>query len=149
MKIKDANMFVSNKMPATMLFNMALYNVVLYSGCCFESAHYLKSATLHRQVMAGLLMALMCLITAVCTLLIRAVQFEMKTGLMNELSKPNLKPEDVEKIISGLKNSKSTGADYINTWVIKLVAREIAWGSGVISSLVNTGPVAGCNAKWS
>ena len=95
MKIKDANMFVSNKMPATMLFNMALYNVVLYSGCCFESAHYLKSATLHRQVMAGLLMAIMCLITAVCTLLIRAVQFEMKTGLMNVLSNPNLRPEDV------------------------------------------------------
>ena len=36
-----------------------------------------------------------------------------------------VKPEEVEKIISGLKNSKSSGTDFINTWVIKLVAREI------------------------
>ena len=34
-------------------------------------------------------------------------------------------PEEVFKIMLGLKNSKSTGMDYINTWVIKLVAREI------------------------
>ena len=36
-----------------------------------------------------------------------------------------VKPEEVAKIISELKNSKSTGADYINTWVIKLVAKDL------------------------
>ena len=34
-------------------------------------------------------------------------------------------PSEVEKIIKGLKNSKSTGTDYIDTWTIKLVARDI------------------------
>jgi hypothetical protein len=34
-------------------------------------------------------------------------------------------PSEVEKIIKGLKNSKSTGTDYIGTWTIKLVARDI------------------------
>ena len=36
-----------------------------------------------------------------------------------------VRPEQVAKIIAGLKNSKSTGADHINTWIIKLVAVEI------------------------
>ena len=34
-------------------------------------------------------------------------------------------PQEVEKLIASLKNSKSTGVDYIDTWVIKLVAKEI------------------------
>ena len=34
-------------------------------------------------------------------------------------------PEEVRKIIAGLKNTKSTGMDYINTWVIKLIATDI------------------------
>ena len=34
-------------------------------------------------------------------------------------------PVEIEKIVAGLKNTKSTGMDYVNTWVIKLVAREI------------------------
>ena len=34
-------------------------------------------------------------------------------------------PIEVEKIITGLKNSKSTGTDYIDTWIIKLVAKDI------------------------
>ena len=34
-------------------------------------------------------------------------------------------PNEVEKIVKGLKNSKSTGTDHIDTWVIKLVARDI------------------------
>ena len=34
-------------------------------------------------------------------------------------------PSDVEEIIKDLKNSKSTGVDYIDTWVIKLVAKDI------------------------
>ena len=94
--VKDANMFVSDKMPATMLCNVALINVVLYVGSCFESVHYLTSATLLQQVMAGLLYAIMFLHTGVSTLLIHAVQFEMKTGLVNVLSIPNLKPDDVD-----------------------------------------------------
>jgi hypothetical protein len=36
-----------------------------------------------------------------------------------------VKPDDVLKIISGLKNSKSSGVDYIDTGTIKLVAEEI------------------------
>ena len=36
-----------------------------------------------------------------------------------------VKQEDVLKIISGLKNSKSSGVDYINTGTLKLVAKEI------------------------
>ena len=36
-----------------------------------------------------------------------------------------VKQEDVMKIISGLKNSKSSGVDYIDTATLKLVAREI------------------------
>ena len=36
-----------------------------------------------------------------------------------------VKPDDVMKIISGLKNSKSSGVDYIDTGTIKLVAEEI------------------------
>ena len=34
-------------------------------------------------------------------------------------------PEEVLKLITGLKNSKSTGVDFIDTWVVKLAAREI------------------------
>ena len=34
-------------------------------------------------------------------------------------------PEEVKKIVAGLKNTKSTGMDYINTWVIKLVADDL------------------------
>ena len=34
-------------------------------------------------------------------------------------------PSDVEKLIAGLKNSKSTGTDYIDTFIIKLVARDL------------------------
>ena len=34
-------------------------------------------------------------------------------------------PEEVKKIIAVLKNTKSTGMDYIDTWVIKLVAAEL------------------------
>ena len=34
-------------------------------------------------------------------------------------------PAEIEKLIAGLRNSKSTGVDYIDTWVIKLVAKEI------------------------
>ena len=34
-------------------------------------------------------------------------------------------PEEVKKIIAGLKNSKSTGTDFIETWIIKLVATDI------------------------
>ena len=34
-------------------------------------------------------------------------------------------PVEIEKIIVGLKNTKSTGMDYINTWVIKLIVKEI------------------------
>ena len=34
----------------------------------------------------------------------------------------SVSPDDVSKTIAGLKNSKSTGIDFIDTWVIKLVA---------------------------
>ena len=34
-------------------------------------------------------------------------------------------PADVQKIMADLKNTKSTGMDYIDTWVIKLVAAEL------------------------
>ena len=34
-------------------------------------------------------------------------------------------PDEVSKIISNLKNSKSTGSDFISTWVVKLVSKEI------------------------
>ena len=34
-------------------------------------------------------------------------------------------PSEVEKIIRNLRNSKSTGVDFIDTWVIKLVAKDI------------------------
>ena len=34
-------------------------------------------------------------------------------------------PEEVEKIIANLKNSKSTGLDYIDTSVIKLASQEL------------------------
>ena len=34
-------------------------------------------------------------------------------------------PDEVMKILQGLKNSKSTGTDYIDTWVVKLVAGDI------------------------
>ena len=36
-----------------------------------------------------------------------------------------ISPDEVERIIAGLKNSKSTGTDFIDTWVIKLIARDI------------------------
>ena len=32
-------------------------------------------------------------------------------------------PSEVEEIIAGLKNSKSTGTDFLDTWIIKLVAK--------------------------
>ena len=34
-------------------------------------------------------------------------------------------PDEVHKIIYNLKNSKSTGTDFINTWIVKLVSKEI------------------------
>ena len=34
-------------------------------------------------------------------------------------------PSEVSEIVAGLKNSKSTGMDYIDTWIVKLVATEI------------------------
>jgi hypothetical protein len=34
-------------------------------------------------------------------------------------------PDEVSKIIQNLKNSKSTGTDFINTWTLKLVSKEI------------------------
>ena len=34
-------------------------------------------------------------------------------------------PEEVLKIISNLKNSKSTGTDFIDTWTVKLIATDI------------------------
>ena len=34
-------------------------------------------------------------------------------------------PDEVSKIISNLKNSKSTGSDFISTWIVKLVSKEI------------------------
>ena len=34
-------------------------------------------------------------------------------------------PSEVSEIIASLKNSKSTGMDYIDTWIVKLVAEEI------------------------
>ena len=34
-------------------------------------------------------------------------------------------PVEIEKIIAELKNTKSTGMDYVNTWVIKLIAKEM------------------------
>ena len=36
-----------------------------------------------------------------------------------------VKPDEIEKMMSGLKNSKSSGIDLIITWIIKLVAREV------------------------
>ena len=32
-------------------------------------------------------------------------------------------PDEVSKIIQNLKNSKSTGTDFINTWTVKLVSK--------------------------
>ena len=43
-------------------------------------------------------------------------------------------PEEVKKIIAGLKNSKSTGTDFIETWIIKLVAMDIL---PVVTHIVN------------
>ena len=37
----------------------------------------------------------------------------------------SVSPGNVAEIIAGLKNSKSTGVDFIDTWVIKLVANDI------------------------
>ena len=37
----------------------------------------------------------------------------------------SVSPSEVNDIISNLKNTKSTGLDYINTWVIKLVTAEL------------------------
>ena len=34
-------------------------------------------------------------------------------------------PDEVTEIIAGLKNTKSTGMDFIDTWVVKLIASEI------------------------
>ena len=34
-------------------------------------------------------------------------------------------PEEVSEIIAGLKNTKSTGMDFIDTWVVKLVSNEL------------------------
>lgn len=36
-----------------------------------------------------------------------------------------MSPEEVSEIIAGLKNTKSTGMDFIDTWVVKLVASEL------------------------
>ena len=53
---------------------------------------------------------------------------KLREGLRNRQCSLDLNPvtpDEVLKIICGLKNSKSTGNDYINTWVIKLVANDI------------------------
>ena len=34
-------------------------------------------------------------------------------------------PEEVNEIVSGLKNTKSTGRDFMDTWVVKLIQSEI------------------------
>ena len=34
-------------------------------------------------------------------------------------------PDEVSEIIKGLKNSKSTGTDFISTWIVKLVSKDI------------------------
>ena len=34
-------------------------------------------------------------------------------------------PDEVSKIICNMKNSKSTGTDFISTWIVKLVAKDI------------------------
>ena len=34
-------------------------------------------------------------------------------------------PEEVNEIVTGLKNTKSTGMDFIDTWVVKLIQSEI------------------------
>ena len=34
-------------------------------------------------------------------------------------------PEEVSEIVAGLKNTKSTGMDFIDTWVVKLIQSEI------------------------
>ena len=36
-----------------------------------------------------------------------------------------VKPEEVKKIINGLKNSKSTGTDFIDTWIIKSIVTDV------------------------
>ena len=46
-------------------------------------------------------------------------------GRQCSFSLRSIKPDEIAKIISGLKNSKSSGTDFINTWIIKLVENEI------------------------
>jgi hypothetical protein len=48
----------------------------------------------------------------------------MRERLCKFTMKP-VTPAEVEKIIAGLKNSKSTGLDYLDTYVIKLATKEI------------------------
>ena len=48
--------------------------------------------------------------------------------------------DEVLKIISKLKNSKSTGTDFISTWIIKLVSRELL---PVITHIVNLSIASG------
>ena len=50
---------------------------------------------------------------------------EVMTDRPCNFSLQAVKPEDVLKVIKSLKNSKSTGTDYIDTFVIKLVAQDI------------------------
>ena len=51
-----------------------------------------------------------------------------------------VKPDDVLKVIKSLKNSKSTGTDYIDTYVIKLVAQDIlAPLTHIINLSISTG----------
>ena len=50
---------------------------------------------------------------------------EIMTDRQCKFSLKAVHPEDVLKLIKGLKNSKSTGTDYIDTFIIKLVAEDI------------------------
>ena len=50
---------------------------------------------------------------------------EIMTDRHCEFSLHAVHPEDVLKIIKALKNSKSTGTNYIDTFIIKLVAQDI------------------------
>ena len=50
---------------------------------------------------------------------------EVMSDSQCSLSFRAIPPSEVSEIIAGLKNSKSTDMDYIDTWVVKLVSAEI------------------------
>ena len=67
----------------------------------------------------------------------------MRQVLRNRQCTFDLSPvteDEVLKIISKLKNSKSTGTDFISTWIIKLVSRELL---PVITHIVNLSIASG------